>query len=79
MAEFERQVARLLKQENLGRLDALAQNGIFASRDPDWIKDDPKPRQSASLPTSINSTNAPRDSPTLRHSVRTLPPEFTRS
>jgi hypothetical protein len=42
MAEFERQVTRLLKEENLGRLDALAQNGIFASRDPDWIKDNPE-------------------------------------
>jgi hypothetical protein len=41
MAEFERQVARLLKVEDLGGLDALAQNGIFASRDPDWIKDSP--------------------------------------
>lgn len=41
MAEFERRVARLLKEENLGGLDALAQNGIFASRDPEWIKDNP--------------------------------------
>jgi hypothetical protein len=76
MAEFERQVARLLKEKNLGRLDAL-KTALFASHDPDW--DDPKPKQSASLPTSINSTNAPRDSPTLRHPVRTLPPEVTRS
>jgi hypothetical protein len=42
MAEFERQVGRLLKEENLGGLDALAQNGIFASRDPEWIKDNPE-------------------------------------
>src|SRR5215831_5789205 len=41
MAEYDRQVARLLKAEDLGGLDALAQNGIFASRDPDWIKDNP--------------------------------------
>ncbi len=41
IAEFERQVVHLLKEENLGGLDALAQNGIFASRDPDWIKDNP--------------------------------------
>jgi hypothetical protein len=39
LAEFELQVAWLLKEEDLGGLDALAQNGIFASRDPDWIKD----------------------------------------
>jgi hypothetical protein len=42
MAEFERRVARLFKKEDLGGLDALAQNGIFASRDPDWIKDNPE-------------------------------------
>jgi hypothetical protein len=41
MAEFERRVTRLLEEENLGGLDALAQNGIFASRDPEWIKDNP--------------------------------------
>ena len=39
LAEFERRVAHLLKEEDLGGLDALAQNGIFASRDPAWIKD----------------------------------------
>jgi hypothetical protein len=44
MAEFERRVARLLKEEDLGGLDALAQNGIFASRDPDWIRENPKTR-----------------------------------
>jgi hypothetical protein len=42
MAEFERKVARLLKEENLAGLDALAQNGIFASRDPEMIKDNPE-------------------------------------
>ena len=42
MAEFERTVTRLLKAEDLGGLDALAQNGIFASRDEDWIKDNPE-------------------------------------
>ncbi len=41
MAEFEWQVTLRLKQEDLGGLDALAQNGIFASRDPDWINDNP--------------------------------------
>ncbi len=41
MAEFERRASRLLKEEDLGRLDAVAQNGIFASRDPDWAKDNP--------------------------------------
>jgi hypothetical protein len=42
MAEFERRLARLLKEEDLGGLDALAQNGIFASRDPDWISENPE-------------------------------------
>src|SRR5258708_14050154 len=42
MAELERMVTCLLKEGDLGRLDALAQNGIFASRDPDWIKDNPE-------------------------------------
>jgi hypothetical protein len=44
MAEFERRVARLLKEEELGGLDALAQDGIFASRDPDWIGENPGTR-----------------------------------
>jgi hypothetical protein len=42
MAEFERRVTPLLKEQDLGGLDALAQNGIVASRDPDWIKDNPE-------------------------------------
>jgi hypothetical protein len=42
MAEFEREVRRLLKEENFSGLHALAQNGIFASRDKDWIKDYPE-------------------------------------
>ena len=42
MAEFERRVLRLLKEEDLGGLDALAQNGIFASRDENWIKENPE-------------------------------------
>jgi hypothetical protein len=41
MAEFERRVARLLKEEDLGALNAVAQSGIFASRDPDWIRGNP--------------------------------------
>jgi hypothetical protein len=41
MAEFERRVTSLLKEENLGGLDALAQNGIFASRDLEWLKENP--------------------------------------
>ena len=44
MAEFEQRVARLLKEDDFGGLDALAQNGIFASRDPEWIKENPKLR-----------------------------------
>ena len=42
MAEFERKVTRLLKEEDLGGLDALAQNGIFASRDEELTKDNPE-------------------------------------
>jgi hypothetical protein len=42
MAEFERRVTRLLKEEDFGGLDALAQNGIFASRDEELIKDNPE-------------------------------------
>jgi hypothetical protein len=42
MAELERRVTCLLKEEDLGSLDALAQNGIFASRDEDWIKENPE-------------------------------------
>jgi hypothetical protein len=53
MAEFVRQVSRLLKEENLGGLDALAQNGIFASRDPEWIKDNPE-TQAVSVLTYID-------------------------
>ena len=39
MAEFEGRVARFLAEEDLGALDALAQHGIFASRDPEWTKE----------------------------------------
>jgi hypothetical protein len=53
MAEFERRVARLLKEEDLGGLDALAQNGIFASRDPEWIKENPE-TQAISVLTYID-------------------------
>jgi hypothetical protein len=53
MAEFERQVTRLLKEKNLGGLNALAQNGIFASRDPEWIKDHPE-TQAVSVLTYID-------------------------
>jgi hypothetical protein len=42
MAELERKVRRLLKEKNLCGLDALAQTGIFASRDKDWIKKFPE-------------------------------------
>ena len=53
MAEFERQVARLLREENLGGLDALAQKGIFASRDPEWIKENPE-SQAVSVLTYVD-------------------------
>lgn len=53
MAEFERRVSRLLKEEDLGGLDALAQNGIFASRDEKWIKENPE-TEATSVLTYIN-------------------------
>ena len=42
MAELEDSVGRLLAQQDLGSLDTLAQCGIFASRDPEWIKEYPQ-------------------------------------
>jgi hypothetical protein len=53
MAQFERRVTRLLKEEDLGGLDALAQNGIFASRDPEWTKENPE-TQAISVLTYIH-------------------------
>jgi hypothetical protein len=41
-AELERQVAASLAKDDLGRLDALAQQGAFASRDEEWIKEFPE-------------------------------------
>jgi hypothetical protein len=60
LAEFERQVARRLKEENLGGLDALAQNGIFASRDPEWIKENPE-TQAVSVLTYVDKFNKRAD------------------
>jgi hypothetical protein len=42
MDTFEQRVGTLLTAQDLGGLDALAQNGIFASRDPDMIDDIPE-------------------------------------
>jgi hypothetical protein len=42
MAELESRVAEFLAREDLGALDALAQKGIFASRDPEWTKEFPE-------------------------------------
>ncbi len=53
MAEFERRVTRLFEEEDLGGLDALAQNGIFASRDEEWIKENPE-TAAISILTYIN-------------------------
>jgi hypothetical protein len=53
MAELERRVTCLLRDEGLGGLDALAQSGIFASREPEWIKDNPE-TQAVSVLTYIN-------------------------
>jgi hypothetical protein len=41
IAEFEQQVERLLKAQDLDGLDSIAQNGNFASRDPKWTKENP--------------------------------------
>jgi hypothetical protein len=42
IAELERRIVYLLTREDLGGLDAIAQNGIFASRDPEWIAQFPE-------------------------------------
>jgi hypothetical protein len=42
MAEFEQQVDRLLKEQDLGGLDTVGQNATFASRDPEWTKEYPE-------------------------------------
>ena len=41
MSHFERSIAVLLKDEDLGGLDAYAMRGTFASRDPEWLKEFP--------------------------------------
>jgi hypothetical protein len=42
MAEFENPVGQCLARDGLGGLDALAQQGIFASCDPGWTKEFPE-------------------------------------
>jgi hypothetical protein len=42
MAAFTDRVADSFAAEDLDALDALAQQGTFASRDPDWIKEFPE-------------------------------------
>jgi hypothetical protein len=44
MVELESQIGRFLTQEDLRAMDALAQRGIFASRDPEWLKEAPETR-----------------------------------
>jgi hypothetical protein len=41
MAAFERSVKDLRARKDLSGLDALAQNGTFASRDPEWLSEFP--------------------------------------
>jgi hypothetical protein len=41
LADLEARVNALLSAEDLGGLDAIAQKGIFASRNPEWIADYP--------------------------------------
>jgi hypothetical protein len=40
-ADLEKRTASLLAKGDLGGLDALAQQGIFASRDEEWVKEFP--------------------------------------
>lgn len=40
-AELENRMKVFLAEENLAGLDRLAQNGIFASRDPEWLEEVP--------------------------------------
>lgn len=42
MDAFENGVANLLAGKDLSGLDDLAQQGIFASRDPDWLNQQPE-------------------------------------
>jgi hypothetical protein len=42
IAEVEHRVRQLLVEKDLGGLDALAQGGVFASRDPELIKENPE-------------------------------------
>jgi hypothetical protein len=56
LAEFERRVDRLLKQQDLGGLDAVGQNATFASRDPEWTKENPE-TQAVNVVTYIDKFN----------------------
>jgi hypothetical protein len=51
--ELETRVASLLAKEDLGGLDGLAQHGLFASRDEEWIKEFPETKATNVL-TYIN-------------------------
>jgi hypothetical protein len=42
MSSFERSASDMLEKKDLGGLDSLGQHGIFAGRDPEWIKDKPE-------------------------------------
>lgn len=42
MAEFEKRAVRFLDQQDLGALDSLAQNGIFATREPELTREAPE-------------------------------------
>lgn len=42
MAEFDERVVSFLASEDLGELDALAQRGIFATRDAEWLVEFPE-------------------------------------
>jgi hypothetical protein len=44
MASLENRVQTFLEREDLGQLDALATQGIFATRDPQWIEEHPDTR-----------------------------------
>ncbi len=56
MAELESRVARLLADEDLGGLDAVAQHGVFATRDDVMVKAYPK-TAAVNVLTYVNKFN----------------------
>jgi hypothetical protein len=76
MAELERQIARLLDEENLGDLDALAQKGLFASRDESLIRDSPE-LKAINAQTYIDKFDKRFPGFGGHYDILSVPPEFT--